>query len=59
MADWLELGEGWTDELRSRCQDRCGEEFGDPPCWSLAGDTRHGDTPLEIVPCEDCIANAD
>lgn len=55
MTETLVLGEGWTDAVRAACALRCGDEFGDPPCWSLAGDDRAGDTPNPLVPCDECM----
>lgn len=55
MAETLVLGGGWTQEVRAICADRCAEEFGDPPCWSLVGDDRMGDTPNPLMPCADCL----
>ena len=54
----IKLGTNWTPALRAACADRCADEFGDPPCWSLAGDTRCGETPEFIEPCDDCRAGA-
>ena len=53
----MTLGEGWTPALETACALRCGDEFGDPPCWSLAGDTAYGETTV-ITPCAECRAEA-
>ena len=52
----LKLGDGWTPELRSICQNECAEEMGEPACFELVGETRTGDTPSTIEPCERCLA---
>lgn len=54
--DFPPSAEGFTDELRERCRDRCAF-YGDPPCWRLpeiAGDQL--DEPIR--PCEQCLTNA-
>lgn len=52
----IKLGINWTPALHVACMRRCADEFGDPPCWSLAGETRMGDTPEYIEPCTPCAA---
>ena len=49
----LELGEGWTPAIRNRCQDSC-TEFGDPPCYELAGTGLVGGPVEYITPCDQC-----
>lgn len=57
MADkWYVVGEGWTDEIKSRCQDRCGELYGDPPCYELGESGLVGGAVEYITPCADCLA---
>ncbi len=50
----IKLAEGWSPKVREICARVCSEEFGDPPCWSLEGDTRQGETPEFIRPCAYC-----
>lgn len=50
-SKWLELGDVWTDEIRSKCQDLC---EGDPPCYELAGSGLVGGDVEFITPCRAC-----
>lgn len=47
--------QGWTDELRESCRDRCAF-YGDPPCFKMH---LYGDQEVpheEVMPCDDCMA---
>lgn len=37
----------WDNKLKAACQDRSGEQFGDPPCYEVLP---------ELGPCEECEA---
>jgi hypothetical protein len=43
----------WTDDVKSRCQNKCAE-VGDPACYRLSELT--SDAPKDIQPCAECAA---
>lgn len=55
MSDkWYVVGDGWTDAIRSKCQDRCGD-FGDSACYKLGETGMIGGVVKVITPCTECL----